>query len=157
MATLASIFALEENLTAAVKTVLLAYDATLTVFAPAVDELTQDDELSVPRVDIGCEIGGNTEYSTPDANRYFGEWKASVSCRVATDRVRGQDHKGIRGAVRAAMHTSTSAQWAAALASYDMAKIEETGTSYSFDNDNKLDFTELNFDLVFRVKLTDWP
>ena len=157
MATLASIFAIEENLSAAFKAVLLGYDATLTVFAAAVDELTQEDELSVPRVDLTVAVSGNTEYSTPNTDRFLGEFKATVSCRVATDRVRGQDHKGIRSTVRAAIHTSTQAEWSAELPAYDVAKVEETSTSYSFDAENKLDFTELNFDILFRVQLAEWP
>jgi hypothetical protein len=160
MATLASIFALEENWSAAVKAVLVAYESTVTVFAPAADGLTgQPDELTVPCVQVGIDIGGNSEFTTPDTNRYYGEWSATITCRVLTDRVQanGMDHKTLRSRVRAAMHTSTASQWSAQLSDYDVAKIEELATGYSVDAENKLDFTELKFETLFRVKRASWP
>jgi hypothetical protein len=164
MATLAQIYSIEENVSAAWKTLLVAAFAsagqTCQVLSPDVDDDTQSSEAKVPRVEISVEDTGNTDHlrSVSGSLSYFDEWRLSVRLRLVTDRVQGNaTHKSLRATCRTVAHTTTRAAFETALGYYQCYLVRGTGNSYTVDDEDKLDVTELTFETVVRVLDTAWP
>jgi len=162
MATYAALFGVEEAVSAGWKSLLstqFAADAvTIQLVAPAVDGLSQTDELKVPRVEIEVQNEGNTEYTTSDSNRFFGEFVLGIVLRVVTDRVQANGtHADIRSTCRTIAHTSTQSDWDTELPNYEVNQVIERATEYSADSQNRLDITVLNFSMTIRVRQASWP
>lgn len=163
MATLLEIYGIEEAVSAAWNTVLTdgLSDAGLSaqVIIPDADDDTQTNTAKVPRVEITAENNGNEDHvRIGDEFSYFDEWRMNVKLRLVTDRVRGNaSHKLLRRLCRVIGHTTGRTTWEAAHANYQCFEIKEAASTYSVDDENKLDITEMNFEHVIRVAAGAWP
>lgn len=165
MATLAVIYGVEEAVSAAWKTLLAAAftaaSQTCQVLIPDIDDDSQTDTAKVPRVEITVEDNGNTNHVRSVAGVtacYFDEWRLNVRLRLVTDRVRANaTHKLLRRTCRVVAHTTSRAAFEAALVNYQCFLVKGNSSTYSVDDQNKLDITEMSFEQVVRVLDTAWP
>ena len=168
MATLLEIYNLEPAVSAAWETLLTAeLGSSVQVRVPVVDDPAQTSEVKVPRVEVTVSNSGAGEHIATepalitDSLRYHGQWNLSISLRVITDRVQGNGsaHALIRSQCRVVAGTKTQAAWNAAFTgdAYEVLSIKESASSYTSSDEDSLDITELNFDMVVRVLRDAWP
>jgi hypothetical protein len=168
MATLLQIYTLEPNISAAWKTLLTAgLGSSVQVRVPVVDDPAQTSELKVPRVEVTVSNNGAGEHIATEAQlitgtlRYHGQWNLGVNLRVITDRTQanGSAHSLIRAQCRIVGGTKTQAEWNGAFTgeAYEVLSIKEAPSVYMNSDEDSLDITELNFDMVVRVLRDAWP
>jgi len=153
---LADIYNFEDAIESAFATAL--EDEGLTVFTQR-----STSELTTPRVELRCELGGTTDQFAADADGVLqlSTWAFTLRATVVTNRLENNSsHATDRARLRSLLVAFST--WTAVNAALDYIvvsrnTIEELATQYNVNTEEDQDASALSFNGLLRIRDDAWP